>query len=85
MSRLTYGSFITELRATWDVTLSDYDCAVGDVLLLERYAPGGERGFTPIVHRLSNSVFHQDELELVRTILRRLKIPETVFDSMFNN
>jgi hypothetical protein len=85
VSRLTYGNFITELRATWDVTLDDDDCAIGDLLMLRRTAPGGVTGFTPVTHRLSNAMFSQDELELVRTILRRLKIPENIFDHMFNH
>lgn len=85
MSYLTYGYFLTELQASWDVTLGDYDCAVGDVLTLKRCVPGGFEGSTVVTHRLPNAPFTKDEVDLVRSILRRLRIPENVFDNKFSN
>lgn len=84
MPGLDYGTFLIELRSSWDVSLGDDDCAVGDALILKRSVPGGFEGSTVVTHRMANAIFSDDEAELVRTILRRLRIPENIFDGRFS-
>ena len=78
---LTYGDFLTELQASWDVTLSDQDGAAGDPLILCRRVDGGFEGCTVMTNKMANKLFVDDEKDMVKTILRRLRIPENIFDN----
>ena len=83
MSGLRYGDFLTELQSSWDVTLSDNDCSVGDPLILKRFVDGGFEGCTALTHRVPNALYSNDEKDVVKSILRRLRIPENIFDVKF--
>lgn len=80
---LTYGEFLTELQATWDVTLVDKDAAVGDPLCLKREVNGAFVASTAVTHRMDHALFEIGDKEKVQTILRRLQIPAGIFNDRF--
>lgn len=82
-SDLTYGDFLAELQGGWNVVLVDSDAAIGDPILFRRVVMGGQVITTGTEHRRSSYIFSDDEEDLVKSILRRLHIPENIFSHQF--